>query len=174
LRVAVMAISTTLYSSRSEEWSTPQEFFDALDAEFHFTLDAAATEANAKCEVWLDKEVDALSVPWAEDHASIFCNPPYGKEIVRWFAKAREAQADGATVVMLAHARTDTRWWHEHVEGKAEVRFVKGRLKFLNERGQRVNSAPFPSAVIIYRPPDAHAERMRELHEAEEYLTHGR
>jgi phage N-6-adenine-methyltransferase len=146
-----MAISTALYSSRSEEWATPQDFFDALDAEFHFTVDAAASEQNAKCEVYWDKSVDALSLEWADMGTVIFCNPPYGKNIGAWFAKAREAGRRGSTVVMLAHARTDTRWWHEHVQGVAdEVRFVKGRLRFVGPNGVK-SSAPFPSAVIIYR-----------------------
>ena len=157
-----MTISPALYSSRSEEWATPQAFFDALDAEFHFTLDAAASAENAKCIAYLDKERDALtchwptySLDWPTVHSVVFCNPPYGREIGRWFAKAREAQSQGCTVVMLAHARTDTIWWHTHVQGIAsEVRFVKGRLKFGNGK----QSAPFPSAVIIYRPTgDFHA-----------------
>jgi len=151
-----MTISKALYSSRSEEWATPQAFFDALDAEFHFDLDAAATSDNAKCSRYLTRAdrgyLGALGLYWAEWGKCIWCNPPYGRGIGQWFAKAREAQAAGATVVMLAHARTDTRWWHEHVQGVAsEVRFVKGRLKF----GDGRQSAPFPSAVIIYRPAGA-------------------
>ena len=145
-----MTISPALYSSRSEDWATPQAFFDTLNAEFHFDLDAAATAENAKCPVFIDKAVDTLaSAHWVAWGKRIFCNPPYGREIGKWFAKAREAQAEGALVVMLAHARTDTKWWHEHVQGIAsEVRFVKGRLRF----GDGKQSAPFPSAVIIYRP----------------------
>lgn len=144
-----MTISPALYSSRSEEWATPQAFFDALNAEFHFDLDAAATGENAKCEYYLSTAANALWCQWAKHGKIIFCNPPYGREIGRWFQKAREAQKDGVLVVMLAHARTDTKWWHEHVQGIAsEVRFIKGRLKF----GDGKQSAPFPSAVIIYRP----------------------
>lgn len=152
-----MAISPALYSSRSEEWATPQAFFDKLNAEFHFDLDAAATRENAKCPVFIDKAVDALAdAKWTAWGHRIFCNPPYGCDIGRWFAKAREAQADGALVVMLAHARTDTRWWHEHVQGVAsEVRFVKGRLRF----GDGKQSAPFPSAVIVYRPKEGKGGR---------------
>jgi phage N-6-adenine-methyltransferase len=142
-------ISPALYSSRSEEWTTPASFYAKLNAEFDFDLDAAATAENTKCLRYLDIQTDALKVNWAEHGSIIFCNPPYGREIGKWFAKAREAQAAGALVVMLAPARTDTRWWHEHVQGIAsEVRFVKGRLKF----GDGKQSAPFPSAVIIYRP----------------------
>lgn len=163
-----MTISPTLYASRSEEWGTPQAFFDALNAEFHFTLDAAASIENHKCTRFLSKDgTNAFAVHWPLEnigvgvanwnadirfHHAIFCNPPYGRTIGAWFAKAREAAKDGATIVMLAHARTDTIWWHAHVQGIAdEVRFVKGRLKFVGPSGVK-SSAPFPSAVIIYRP----------------------
>lgn len=144
-------IANALYSSRSEEWATPQAFFDALDAEFHFDCDMAATAENAKCLCYVPREQDALSKRWEVYGRVLWCNPPYGREIGRWFAKARQAQAVGATVVMLAHARTDTRWWHEYVQGIAdEVRFVKGRLRFVGPDGVK-SSAPFPSAVIVYR-----------------------
>ena len=145
-----MTINTALYSSRSEEWATPQAFFDKLNAEFHFSLDACATSENTKVpHCFIDPDEDALLTPWFGRTAGnrIWCNPPYGRSIGKWFAKARAEAAQGGVVVMLAHARTDTRWWHEHVQGIAtEVRFIKGRLKF----GGSKNSAPFPSAVIIY------------------------
>ena len=153
-----MAIGAALYSSRSEEWATPQEMFDALAREFGpFACDMAATRDNAKCLRYVDREIDALAIDWYRhvrcDGAEIvlWCNPPYGRAIGQWFAKAREAASHGATVVMLAHARTDTRWWHEHVQGIAdEVRFLKGRVKFVGPDGVK-SSAPFPSAVIVYR-----------------------
>ena len=139
-------MNRVLFASDKTEWSTPQAFFDALNAEFHFTLDAAATAENAKCTRYYTEQDNALSQVWSD---VVWCNPPYGRDTRAWFAKAREAQQQGATVVMLVPARTDTKWWHEHVQGIAsEVRFVKGRLKF----GGSKNSAPFPSAVIIYRP----------------------
>ena len=152
-----MTIAPALFSSRSEEWETPQDFFDALNREFHFTCDMAATEANAKCRQFLSKDTcDALACSWSDfavwagRRGPVWCNPPYGRNIGAWFAKAREAAGNGTTVVMLAHARTDTRWWHEHVQGIAdEVRFVKGRLKFIGPDGVK-SGAPFPSAVIIY------------------------
>lgn len=146
-----MAINPVLYSSRSEEWETPDAFFKVLDAEFHFTLDACASEHNAKVPIFLTKEDDSLSVQWygLTEGNRVWCNPPYGKDIGLWFAKAREEAARGCLVVVLAHARTDTCWWHGHVQGIAdEVRFVKGRLKFKGGK----SSAPFPSAVIVYRP----------------------
>lgn len=132
------------------EWATPQTFFNALDEEFHFTLDAAASAENTKCLLYYDKAANGLLQPWAT-HV-VFCNPPYGKEIKNWLAKGQAEAAKGATVVFLIHARTDTRWFHEYVYKVAdEVRFVKGRLKFVHPDG-RSSSAPFPSMVVIYRP----------------------
>jgi site-specific DNA-methyltransferase (adenine-specific) len=141
-----MAISQALYSSRTDEWPTPQSFFDALDAEFHFTLDACATRRNAKCARYFTAAQDGLRQDWGTHR--VFCNPPYGREMRAWACKCFEASRAGALVVLLAHARTDTRWFHGWVYGKAELRFVKGRLRF----GDGAQSAPFPSLVAVYRP----------------------
>lgn len=143
-----MAISNVLYSCRSEEWPTPQSFFDALDREFRFTLDPCATRANAKCRTFFTKRQNGLDQDWGRHR--VFCNPPYGRDMQQWARKCFEASRQGALVVLLAHARTDTRWFHEWVYGKAsEVRFVKGRLRF----GDGTQSAPFPSMVAVFRPP---------------------
>src|ERR1700719_2941879 len=116
-----MAISKTLYTSRSEEWPTPQNFFDQLHAEFGFTLDASATAENAKCPLFISKKQDGLKQDWGEHR--VFCNPPYGREMRAWARKCFEASNKGALVVLLAHARTDTRWFHDWVYGKAsEIR----------------------------------------------------
>jgi site-specific DNA-methyltransferase (adenine-specific) len=147
-----MTISSTLYSSRSEEWPTPQTFFDALNCEFHFTLDPCATRNNAKCGRFFTKRQNGLEQCWGRHR--VFCNPPYGRSMCDWARKCFEASRGGATVVLLAHARTDTRWFHNWVYGKAtEIRFVRGRLKF----GDGKQSAPFPSLVAVYRP----SNRMR-------------
>jgi site-specific DNA-methyltransferase (adenine-specific) len=106
-----MTISQTLYSSRSEEWPTPQQFFDALHREFRFTLDPCATAANAKCQKFFDKEHDGLARDWGRHR--VFCNPPYGRAMSLWAHKCFEASRRGALVVLLAHARTDTRWFHD-------------------------------------------------------------
>lgn len=136
-----------LFSSRSEEWETPREFFAALDAEFHFDLDACATKQNRKCERFFTKEDDALTQPWT---GNVWCNPPYGKDISKWVHKATcEIRGDADVIVMLIHARTDTRWFHEYLYRKpnVELRFVRGRLKF---GGSKYN-APFPSMLAILR-----------------------
>lgn len=131
------------FSSATDLWSTPQEFFDALDSEFSFTLDPCATNENAKCSKWFTINDDGLSKDWSNER--VFMNPPYGREIGKWVKKAKESNT---LVVCLIPARTDTKWWHEYVINDAdEVRFIKGRLKF----GGHLNSAPFPSAVVIYR-----------------------
>ena len=141
-----MTIHPALYSSRSEEWPTPQTFFDRLDAEFGFTLDPCATPQNAKCADYFTRSQDGLAQSWGRHW--VFCNPPYGRCMREWARKCHRAAQAGALVVLLAHARTDTRWFHDWVYGKAELRFVRGRLKF----GDGSQSAPFPSLVAVYRP----------------------
>ena len=134
-----------MFSSKTDLWATPQDFFDKLDAEFHFNLDVCALPENAKCAAFYTPEMDGLSQPW---YGNCWCNPPYGRQVGRWVAKAAQSAAEGATVVMLLPARTDTAWFHDYIYGRAEVRFVRGRLKF----GGSANSAPFPSMVVIFRP----------------------
>jgi len=130
------------FSSASDNWATPQDFFDKLNDEFGFTLDVCASAENAKCEKYFTKEDDGLSKVW---EGIVWCNPPYGREIGKWIKKAYQTGARGHVVVMLIPARTDTAYWHDYViEG--EVRFIRGRLKF----GGHKNSAPFPSAVVVF------------------------
>lgn len=134
------------FSSETPEWYTPQDFFDKLNAEFNFTLDPCCTHENAKCERHFTQEDDGLSQSWHGE--SVFMNPPYGRMIKDWMRKAYEScNRSGAQVVCLVPARTDTAWWHDYAM-KGEIRFIRGRLKF----GGAVDSAPFPSAVVIFRP----------------------
>lgn len=135
-----------MFSSKTDMWETPQDFFEKLNEEFHFTLDVAATPENAKCEKFYTIDDNGLSQPWK---GVVWCNPPYGKQIGSWVRKAWLSSAVGSTIVMLLPARTDTRWFHDYIYKKerVEVRFVKGRLKF----GGSKNSAPFPSMVAIFR-----------------------
>ena len=135
-----------LFSSKEEKWATPQDFFDKLNDEFHFTLDAAASPDNAKCANYFTEEQDGLAQSWGGH--TVWCNPPYCRKTGLWVKKAyEEHQRTGCTVVMLLPSRTDVRWFHDYILGKAEIRFIKGRLKF----GGNKNSAPFPSIVVIYR-----------------------
>ena len=136
------------FSSKTDNWATPQDFFDELDEEFQFTLDPCASPDNAKCEKYFTKEENGLIQSWAGE--TVFMNPPYGRAIKDWVKKAYDESKQGATVVCLLPARTDTRWFHDYIYEKAEIRFIKGRLKF----GGAKNSAPFPSMVVIFRGSD--------------------
>lgn len=141
-------MNPVLFSSKNEVWATPQDFFDKLNEEFRFTLDPCALPDNAKCKRFYTPEQDGLAQSWGGGGENVFCNPPYGKSIYSWVLKCYcEAAKPNTTVVALLPARTDTKWFHEYIYGKAkEVRFVKGRLKF----GGSTNSAPFPSMVVIF------------------------
>lgn len=131
------------FSSKTDMWATPQDFFDKYNKVYNFTLDVCATKDNAKCSSYFTKEQDGLSQEWV---GTCWMNPPYGREISLWMKKAYESSLKGATIVCLVPSRTDTKWWHNYaVHGKIE--FIKGRLKFGNSK----NSAPFPSAVIIFK-----------------------
>ena len=135
------------FSSASGDWSTPQYFFDKLNEEFHFTLDPCADDLNHKCEKYYTVEQDGLKQDWSGER--VFCNPPYGRDTPRWVQKCFDEVYSGKCkiAVMLLHARTDTRWFHDYIYKRAEVRFVKGRLKF----GEQTQPAPFPSMVVIFR-----------------------
>jgi phage N-6-adenine-methyltransferase len=133
-----------LFSSKTDLWSTPQDLFDELNAEFGFTFDVCALPENAKCTAFYTPADDGLAQPWS---GVCWMNPPYGREIGLWLAKATEAVRSGATVVALVPSRTGTRWWRQFTSN-AEVRFLPGRLRFGNAK----NSAPFDSAVVVFRP----------------------
>lgn len=136
--------------SGSVVWRTPPALFLALDKEFDFTIDVAADDGNAVCDRYLDADVDALTEPWGRER--VFCNPPYGRELDRWLAKAiLEAQEHGALVVMVLPARTGNAWFHRYVLRHAEIRFIPGRLNFTVGGSARKN-APFDSMVVVYRP----------------------
>lgn len=137
-------VNEGLFSSNTEVWATPQAFFDKLDEEFHFTLDPCALPSNAKCKKYYTPQDNGLEKDWSGE--SVFCNPPYGSAIKLWVKKCYEEAKKGALVVMLIPARTDTSYFHDYIYNKAEIRFLRGRLKF----GEAKQSAPFPSMVVVY------------------------
>jgi phage N-6-adenine-methyltransferase len=140
------ATQKVLFSSSENDWSTPQKFYDRLDTRFGFTLDVCADSQNHKCTKYYTEEDDGLTKSWCGE--TVFCNPPYGREITKWVRKCYEESLQPATtVVMLVPSRTDTSWWHNYIMRASEIIFVKRRLKF----GDSKNSAPFPSAVIVFR-----------------------
>lgn len=143
-----------LLTSNTYEWATPKYFYDELDKEFHFNLDPCATKENAKCKDFFTIKDDGLCHAW---FGNVFMNPPYGREIYKWVRKAYfESLTYGKTVVCLLPSRTDTKWWHEYCM-KGEIRFIKGRLKFIG--CGVVNSAPFPSVVVIFRGKKSPSKR---------------
>ena len=147
-----------MFSNVNNAWCTPQPFFDELNAEFHFTLDPCATSKSAKCATYYTAEDDGLSQDWGG--YTVFCNPPYGRQISKWVKKCHdEGSKSNTTVVLLIPSRTDTRYFHDYILGQAEIRFIKGRLTFWDMDGEKYLSgdfksmtpAPFPSMLAIFR-----------------------
>jgi len=133
------------FSSKTDLWATPQNFFEKYNSKYMFTLDVCANKENAKCEKFFSIDDDGLAQNWI---GVCWMNPPYGREIGKWMQKAYQSSLLGAIVVCLVPARTDTAWWHEYAM-RGEIEFIRGRLKF----GGSLNSAPFPSAVVVFNPP---------------------
>jgi phage N-6-adenine-methyltransferase len=140
-------MNSVLYASGgSTEWETPPELFKRYDDEYHFDIDVAANPRNKKCPRYFTEEENGLIQPWK---GTCWLNPPYGRGIEPWIRKAYESAQAGATVVALLPARTDTRWFHEYVYGKARIEFLRGRVHF--RLGERSGPANFPSMVVIWR-----------------------
>ncbi len=144
--------TTVMFSRAADDWTTPRELFALLDREFRFTLDVAASPDNALCARYYTRERSALdpSRCWRDAAGPAWCNPPYGRQIGAWTARAvLEARQCAATVVLLLPARTDTAWWQDNVMAYAdEIRLLRGRLVF----GGAAAGAPFPSAIAVFRP----------------------
>jgi site-specific DNA-methyltransferase (adenine-specific) len=130
------------FSSASDDWATPQEVVDRYGK---FDLDPCADACNAKAPTFFTKQDDGLTKPW---FGRVWMNPPYGRGIKDWISKAANSECE---VVALLPARTDTRWFHDHIYGKADVEFLKGRIKF----GGHKNAAPFPSMVVIFNKKES-------------------
>ena len=142
-----------MFSSKTNELETPNDYFNTLNSEFNFTLDPCATSENAKCEKYFTKADDGLKQNWGGE--TVFCNPPYGRQINEWVKKCyQESQKPNTKVVMLIPARTDTKYFHEFIYDESTnsfkdcvtVKFLKGRLKF----GDGKSPAPFPSMLVIF------------------------
>lgn len=145
IRETVQAKMSVHYSSETDDWATPQDLFDLLNSEFSFELDVCASPTNAKCDRFYSREDNGLAKDWL---GTCWMNPPYGREIEEWIRKAYNSAQEGATVVCLVPARTDTAWWWDYAR-HGEVRFLRGRLKF----GQADTGAPFPSVVVVLGRP---------------------
>ncbi len=138
------SFSSVHFHSDRQDWSTPQELFDRLNDEFDLIWDVCATTQNAKLPLYWTPEIDGLSADWRGKQ--VFCNPPYS-QTAQWVEKCATSGAE--VCVLLIPARTDTTYFHQHIYNnpRAEIRFIKGCLKF----GDAQNSAPFPSMLVIFR-----------------------
>lgn len=134
------------YSSDSMCWETPLELFREWDEKYNFTLDVCATPKNALVDEFFSEEDDGLSKDWS---GVCWMNPPYGRAIKLWVAKAYQESLKGATVVALIPARTDTSYWHQYIFPFADTHFLRGRVRFLQD-GAKFGPAPFPSAIVVW------------------------
>lgn len=140
----------SLLSSKNMGWETPIEFFNKLDEEFSFTLDPCASEGSQRCKKYFTPEIDGLKQSWEGER--VFVNPPYGREIKNWVKKCFEERERSEVVVMLIPARTDTTYFHDFIYKKAEIRFLRGRIKFVDPITKKTSDpAPFPSMVVVFR-----------------------
>ncbi|WP_316042983.1 DNA N-6-adenine-methyltransferase [Lactiplantibacillus plantarum] len=143
-------INKALFTSNKEDWETPQDFYDRLNAKYHFEWDLAASDDNAKCSCYFTRDDNSLEQDWEGLSGNLFLNPPYGRELKLWVKKAATTGLkDKQNLVMLIPSRTDTSYWHDYIFNHAEIEFLRGRLKFEVD-GVSGDSAPFPSAVVIY------------------------
>lgn len=140
-------MNKVLLKSDKMNWETPNSLFEELDAKYHFTLDPCCEITTAKCKKFYTKEDDGLTKDW--DNEIVFVNPPYGKDIKLWVEKCYKESLKGVKIVMLIPARTDTKYFHEFIYNKANIVFLKGRVKFLMD-GKQLNPAPFPSMLVLY------------------------
>lgn len=143
-------LNKSLFSSVKQDWETPQDFFDKLNDEFKFTLDACANDENAKCDMYYTEKDNALSKKWS---GNVWVNSPYGRGIKNWvkYGYEQSCKIYNNFVVMLIPSRTCTRFWHDYVMKAAEIRLIKGRLTFIHRNSDVNNSAPFPSAIVIFK-----------------------
>jgi phage N-6-adenine-methyltransferase len=143
-----MAVFGGKFASATVEWPTPPEIFDPLHAEFGFTMDVAATAENAKCPIFYTRDDDGLKQSW---RGTCWMNPPYGKDVPKWLAKAVKETERAVTTVALIPARTNTNWFHDICLARGEVRFVRGRPKF----GGAEHGLPQPLAIVVFRPQES-------------------
>lgn len=145
-----------MFSNKNNAWCTPRDFFNELNKEFNFILDPCCMPKSALCDKYYTPNEDGLKQDWSGE--VVFVNPPYGREIGKWVKKSyEEGQKENTIIVMLIPSRTDTRYFHNYIYNKAEIRFIKGRLKFIDldfkgdEKDRKLSPAPFPSMIVIFR-----------------------
>lgn len=141
-----------LFSSKSNEWATPQDLYNKLNNRYNFTLDPCSSLENHKCDKFYTIKENGLIQDWSNE--VVFCNPPYGREIYDWVKKCYNEHLNGTKIVLLIPSRTDTKYFHEFLYKKPNIKleFIKGRLKF----GDSNNSAPFPSLLAYFNIDDVY------------------
>ena len=134
----------------NDDYETPGPLFDSgcQVANFKPLLDVCATEKNTKCEKFISKKQNALTKEWLVD---CFMNPPYS-EIAKFVEKAFiEHKVNDIKILSLMYARTDTVWWHRFIEGKSQVYFIRGRVRFQKNGKNAKHTAPYPSCWVIWQ-----------------------
>jgi phage N-6-adenine-methyltransferase len=151
------------FQSGNKEWETPETVFQPLKKEFNIVLDVCATAENTKCKAFYDKKYDGIKADWSivsnDLKGNCWMNPPYGRGIEKWVRKAHEESIKGVTTVALLPARTDTHWFQTYIHEKHEVRFLKGRVKFVDAP----STAPFPSMVVIFKPTETKTNIIKSI-----------
>jgi len=143
-----------MFSNKNNSWCTPRDKFDEWNKEFRFTLDPCCMPKSALCEKYFTPVEDGLKQSWKEER--VFVNPPY-REISKWVKKCYDERNNAELIVMLIPARTDTKYFHNWILDVAEIKFLKGRLKFVDldfkgkEEDRKLSPAPFPSMLVIYK-----------------------
>jgi len=150
-----MGIDNNAFKSKSEEYETPKEIFEPLQKEFNLQLDVCASSSNYKLDNYFTKEDDALTKDWHK-YGNFWMNPPFGRELKKWVQKAYEESTKGVTGVSILPVRSNTNWWHELIIGVgAEVRFLKGRVKF----NDCIKGAWLPFAIVIWKSEDLRTKK---------------
>ena len=130
-----------MMKSKSDKWQTPPELYETLNNEFKFNFDPCPID-------WKEGDKDGLKIEWG---TSTFCNPPYS-DVSKWIEKAHNEWKKGKKVVMLINAITDTIAFHKYIYNQAEIRFIKGRIKFINpNEPNKKQPSPKPSMIVIFK-----------------------
>lgn len=129
--------------NHKDDWATPKELYDSLNKEFNFNFDPCPLHAD----------FDGLQIEWKERN---FINPPYSRKLKEAFIKkAYEESKRRKLCVMLLPVSTSTKVFHEVIYHNAEIRFLKGRVKFegVNTFGELVKNkcGMHDSMVVIFR-----------------------
>jgi len=150
-----MGIQNNAFKSESEEYETPKEIFEPLQKEFNLQLDVCASSSNHKLDNYFTKEDDALTKDWHK-HGNFWMNPPFGRQLKKWIQKAYEESTKGVIGVSILPVRSNTNWWHELIiDVGAEVRFLKGRIKF----NDCIKGAWLPFAIVIWKSEDLRTKK---------------